>query len=102
MNLREALICWTPKGKYHDAGMRGQVDIYPAGTREEDMRAHPQRAGLIDERAHNPEPAVRRAYAQHIARTMIERDGLDPVLVDSFLRRNVDEYRDAFAKESQR
>jgi hypothetical protein len=115
-----------PKGHHRDDqrgkhDKRGQVDIYSAGTPESAMRSHPNRAGVVDTRlpdtripggkakgfyasdprAHDPDPKVRAAYAQEIARLMIERDGLDAVLVDRFLRTNVDEYRELWPSVSE-
>jgi hypothetical protein len=107
MNLREAFICWTPKGELHDPhnerrhkdnrvpDLRGQVDVHPQGTHAGNMRGHAHTAGLVDTRAHDPDPRVRNAYAQEVARLMIDRDGLDAKHVHQFLYRNIDEYRDS-------
>jgi hypothetical protein len=107
--------------------LRGQIDLYSAGARETDMRPHPNRAGVVDtrlrdadSRGHDPDPAVREAvndvdprahdpdwrvraaYCQEIARLMIERDGLDAVTVDRFMRLNVAEYGALFAPQPGR
>jgi hypothetical protein len=92
MKISNAVISWTPQGESHRAGYRGKLRVHSAA----DTNEHSHKAGVMDERAHSDVPAVRMRYVTDIAKLMIERDGLDPVTVDTVLRNHIDEYRDAY------